>query len=217
MMASLLTSLKNVFVRERDYPVETFGKLIFYKDYISVVLTEGAVQWRTWLLESFQGKFMPPDGLWYFMYQHRQDADLVIGLIRASSDGLRPFPFSLFTVCRRGRGKGGLCTRPIAVSLWQQLEGMHQQVVRSVDIQAFYAQVYGKKISLPAGMDCDIAGDHEFSCSREGDWPRMLVAATRDARMLHCVKDGMTTNEEFAQNWQGLITTDAFVQRPSYS
>lgn len=210
----MLAILKKFFPGKTDYPVETYGKLPCYKDYISVVITEGAVQWRAWLLDSFQGKIMPPEGKWYFIYQHRQGADPVVGVIQASSDGLRQFPFSLFTVCRRGSGRKGLCSRPIAISIWQQLEDMYQPLIGVGDIQAFYAQVYGKKISPLMGQDSNLAPEFEFSGNREGEWPQMLVAATRDAGMLHLIKDGRTTNEEFVRNWQGLMGTGAFMQTP---
>lgn len=210
----MLAILKNFFPRKTDYPVETFGKLPCYKDYISVVITEGAVQWRTWLIDSFQGKIMPPEGKWHFIYQHRKDADPVVGVIQASSDGLRQFPFSLFTVCNRGRGKGGLCSRPMAVSIWQQLEDMYQPLIGVGDIQAFYTQLYGKKVSPPMEKDGNSANELEFSRDREGEWPQMLVTETRDTGLLHLVKDGRTTDEEFARNWQGLIGTNAAMQTP---
>lgn len=210
----MLGILKKFFPGKTDYPVETYGKLPCYKDYISVVITEGAVQWRTWLLDSFQGKIMPPEGKWYFIYQHRKGADPVVGVIQASSDGLRPFPFSLFTVCSRGSGKGGLCSQPMAFSIWQQLEDMYQSLIGVGDIQDFYAQVYGKKVFPLMGKDSSCTNELEFSCNREGEWPQMLVAETRDAGMLYLVKDGKTTNEEFARNWQGLTGTNAVIQTP---
>ena len=40
----------------------------------------------------------------------------------------------------------------------------------------------------------------------------MLIAETRDARTLYLVKDGNTSNEDFARNWQGLIRTNAYMQ-----
>jgi TagF N-terminal domain, Type VI secretion system-associated len=211
----MLVSLKKLFSRKMDCAVETYGKLPCYKDYISVVITDGAAQWRAWLLESFQGTFMPPEGVWHFIYQHRKNSDVVVGIIQASSDGLRQFPFSLFTVCSRGSGKGGLCSRPIAVSIWQQLEGMTRQLLGAGDVQAFYAGLYGKRISPITGKDHTDAEEFDFSCNREGEWPQMLVAETRDARKLHLIKDGKTTNEEFAQNWQGLLGTAPFLQAPS--
>ena len=208
----MLGILKKFFPGKTDYPIETYGKLPCYKDYISVVITEGAVQWRSWLLDSFQGKIMPPEGTWHFIYQHRKDADPVVGVIQASSDGLRPFPFSLFTVCSRGSGRGGLCSRPMAVSIWQQLEDMYQPLTGVGDIQDFYAQVYGKKVSPTMGNDSNRAQESDFSCNREGEWPQMLIAETRDARTLYLVKDGKTSNEDFARNWQGLIRTNAYMQ-----
>ena len=159
---------------------------------------------------------MPPEGKWHFIYQHRKNADPVVGVIQASSDGLRQFPFSLFTVCSRGSGKGGLCSQSMAVSIWQQLEDMYQPLIGVGDIQAFYAQLYGKKVFPPMGKGSNRANELEFSCNREGEWPKMLVAETRDGVMLRLVKDGKTTNEEFARNWQGLVGTDAFMP-PSHS
>lgn len=212
---TMLGILKKFFPGKTDYPVETYGKLPCYKDYISVIITEGAVQWRTWLLDSFQGKVMPPEGKWHFIYQHRKEADPVVGVIQASSDGLRQFPFSLFTVCNRGSGRRGFCSRPMAVSIWQQLENMYQPLIRVADIQAFYAQLYGKKISALMEKDINLATEFEFSCNREGEWPLMLVAATSDAGVLHLVKDGKTTNEEFVRNWQGLMGIGAYIQTTS--
>jgi hypothetical protein len=202
----MLATLKKFFSGKADCTVETYGKLPCYKDYISVIFTTGAAQWRTWLLESFQGKSMPPEGVWPFIYQYRKNADLVIGLIQASSDGLREFPFTLFVVCSRGSKRGGLCSRSLAVSIWQELESLRQQLIDAKDIQDFYTRLSGKRISL-SGKNINNTGleDQDFSCTWQGDWPQMLVVGTRDARMLHLVRAGGMTNEEFVQNWQRLI------------
>ncbi len=197
----MLARLKKIFSRKVDSPVETYGKLPCYKDYISVVMTADAAHWRTWLLDSFQGKIMPPAGVWHFIYQHQKNGDLVVGVITASSDGIRQFPFSLFTVCSRGNNKGGFCSRPTALLIWQELEGLYQQLVGAANIQDFYAQLQGKKISPPRDLDQHAAEDREFACNPAGEWPRMWVAGTRDTGTLHLIKDGTTSNEEFAQNW----------------
>ena len=206
----MLASLKKFFPGKRDCSVETYGKLPCYKDYISVITTTGAAQWRAWLLESFQGKIMPPDGVWPFIYQYRKNADLVIGLIQASSDGLREFPFTLFVVCSRGSKRGGLCSRPMAVSIWEELESLRQQLIEAKDIQDFYARLYGKRVSLLVeNINSAGAVDQEFSCTSAGYWPQMLVAETRDTGVLHLVREGGTTNEEFVLNWQRLIANDS--------
>ena len=210
----MLSSLKKLFSREVDYHVETYGKLPCYKDYISVITTAGAAQWRSWLLDSFQGKIMPPEGVWPFIYQHKKNSDLVVGVIKASSDGLRQFPFTLFVVCSKGSHKGGLCSRPLAHSIWKELQDLHQQLIAAEDIQAFYARFYGKRISPSAEKNGIATNDQEFSCNRDGEWPQMLVAEKCDAKILHLVRDGKTSNEEFAQNWQRLITIDPSVTQP---
>jgi len=215
----MLASLKKIFSREIEYHVETYGKLPCYKDYISVITSAGAAHWRSWLLDSFQGTIIPPEGVWPFIYQHKKNSDLVVGVIQASSDGLRQFPFTLFVVCSRGNRKGGLCSIPLAHSIWQELLDLHQQLVGAEDIQAFYARFYGKRISPSVEKSNGAANDQDFSCNREGEWPQMLVAEKRDARTLHLIRDGKTTNEEFAQNWQRLISNDTFVpqQQPIYA
>jgi len=197
----MLTRLKKIFFRQTAHPVETYGKLPCYKDYISIVMTAGAAQWRTWLLESFQGKIMPPPGIWHFIYQHQKNADPVVGVITASSDGIRQFPFTLFTVCGRGTGQDGLCSRATAILIWQELEGLYRQLVGAADINDFYAQLQGKKISPAGELDPQTAGDREFSGIHGGEWPRMLVAGARDTGILHLIQDGKTSNEEFAHNW----------------
>jgi hypothetical protein len=202
----MLASLKKLFSRQVDCHVETYGKLPCYKDYISVITTPAAAQWRSWLLESFQGTIMPPEGVWPFIYQHKKNADLIVGVIKASSDGLRQFPFTLFVVCSKGNRKGGLCSRPLAQLIWQELLDLHQHLIGAEDIQSFYTRFSGKTISSSIQKNNTATEDLDLSCNREGEWPRMLVAEDRDARMLHLIRDGKTTNDEFAENWQRLIT-----------
>jgi hypothetical protein len=202
----MLASLKKYFPGKVDCPVESYGKLPCYKDYISVIATAGAAQWRSWLLENFQGENMPPDGVWPFIYQFRKNADPVVGLIQASSDGLREFPFTLFVVCGKGSGRGGLCSRPMALSIWRDLEILRQQLIEARDIQEFYARFTGKRVSLAVKQSKSVEGEEqEFSCSGEGDWPHMLVAGTWDAGILHLIKEGRTTHQDFFLNWQRLI------------
>jgi hypothetical protein len=197
----MLAGLKKFLWREAELPVETYGKLPCYKDFISVILTESAAQWRNWLLENFQGDFMPPKGCWHFIYQDRKKSLPIVGLIHASSDGIRQFPFTLFTVCSHKGRSGGLCSRPTAISIWRALDDLHQQLIGLEDIQAFYRWLSGQKIlASMQTIDAEEA-NLEFLDNQEGEWPRMLVAETSEAKKLHLVKDGRTTSDEFARNW----------------
>ncbi len=201
LLDTVPSCLKKLFRWEADLPIETYGKLPYYKDFISVILTESGSQWRNWLLQSFQGEFVPPEGLWHFIYQYRKNSCSVVGLIHASSDGIRQFPFTLFTVCAQKDRIGGLCSQATAISIWRTLDDLHRQLIGSEDIQDFYRRLYGKKI--PASMQTIDVAEAEFEVpgNHEGEWPHMLITGTSDTRRLYLVRDGRTTSDEFARNW----------------
>lgn len=207
----MLTGFKRLFSRKMEYPVETYGKLPCYKDYISIVTTDGAVQWRSWLLEIFQGKCNPPAGVWRFIYQHRKDSDPVVGIILASSDGLRLFPFSLFTVCRKASGQNELCPQLLAVSIWQQLEDIYRSLLGVTDIQDLYAQLYGRKLS-PSPDDVAYTGQPGCFYHGRGEWPQILIADPRNSGLLYLVKEGATGIDTFLRNWQQLVVSENFSQ-----
>ena len=82
---------------KKEYTIEAYGKLPFYKDYINLITSLEATAWQEWLLKVFgQKKIFIPTGIWHFLFSTRKETSLVTGIITQSSDGRRNFPFSLF-------------------------------------------------------------------------------------------------------------------------
>src|SRR5262249_35408807 len=93
-------------VRTARFPLQAYGKLPIYKDFISVGLTEpGAREFRQWLDRGFSYRWaenaeyrdaeIPPHG---FLLRLPESKGCVAGALWGSSDsgGLRRFPFALF-------------------------------------------------------------------------------------------------------------------------
>jgi hypothetical protein len=197
----MLTRLKNLFSGPQAWPVETFGKLPCYQDYISLVTTKASVHWRDWLLAQFRGDTVPPEGLWPFVFQHQKNGMLVVGLIQASSDGLREFPFSLFVACdtKMVSSPAGL------TAIWGELKALHWQLLAAPDIQGVYGCCAGRKVSLdPEQSGGSGAQGQKALLHQPGSWPRLLIAGPGNAATLHLVWQGGMPQEEFERNWQGL-------------
>ena len=65
----MLKRITHIFSGERAWPVECFGKLPCYQDYISLVITRGAAPWRDWLLANFRHTLVIPEGIWRFVFE----------------------------------------------------------------------------------------------------------------------------------------------------
>ena len=79
-------------------PLQTFGKLPFYKDYISIVTTSEGLKWQNFLLRSVKEKRLKKRQ--FFVYKQRSKDKPVVGIVEPGFDGKREFPFSLFVVYR---------------------------------------------------------------------------------------------------------------------
>lgn len=85
--------------KNKSYRVQAYGKLPIYKDYINWVTRSESIAWRNWMLDTFNADNVKiPKGLWGFIFQGTGKSALVAGLIEQSSDGIREFPISIFTV-----------------------------------------------------------------------------------------------------------------------
>ena len=93
-------------VRTARFPLQAYGKLPIYKDFISIGLTDaGAREFRQWLDRGFSYRWaeneryrdteIPPHG---FLLRLPESRSCVAGVLWGSSDegGLRKFPFSVF-------------------------------------------------------------------------------------------------------------------------
>lgn len=190
----MLTRLKGLFSGPRTWPVECFGKLPCYQDYISLVTTRGATVWRDWLLATFRGDNLPPDGVWRFLFAARNKGEPVVGLIQASSDGRREFPFSLFVVGDRRLNASAEALQVV----WEDLASLHWQLVASPSVQGVYSCCAGRKVTLEAGM----TSGREAMVQDGGSWPRLLVAASGDAADMRLLWQAGMDAESLQRNWR---------------
>ncbi len=218
MLQSWIAQLGALIGKKTALPVETYGKLPCYQDYISVILSPEANQWRSWLLTTFAGETMPPLGLWPFIYHSRKNARAVIGFIQASSDGRRQFPFSLFAVVPWNLSKDEQLGWATACSVWAQLQPLHNQVVVCDEVRHLYAQLSAIRV-IP---DADITPQCPPQLTatppqKAGDWPLLLVGEASQGWRLHLLQGGPNPEAECLRNWHTLAaqTTPAQPQRPA--
>jgi hypothetical protein len=207
----MFTSLKKVFGGNLQFTVETYGKLPFYKDYIAIVTSKSAMQWKAFLLDSFGQEGMKiPAGNWPFIYQNSPKSELIVGLIEDSSDGIRQFPFSFFVVCASGKGNIPFCSETVC-GIWQQLLHIRGALGQVNDIAGCYGVIRGKNIQVKVG-DKNYTGD--FVLDRDGDWPRLVVARSQNLHELFMIKDAYTSPHGFIGNWQSLAGAEVVAAPP---
>lgn len=210
MLPSWIAQLGQLIGKKNTLPVETYGKLPCYQDYISVVLTPEANQWRSWLLTAFAGETMPPVGLWPFIYQPRKNARAVIGFIQASSDGRRQFPFSLFAVIAWNLGKDEQLGWATACSVWAQLHPLHSQVVQCQDVRDLLSQLSRTTIFPGTGSIPQTPPILTATPPQEaGDWPLLLVGEASQGWRLHLLQGGTKPETECLRTWHNLATQTA--------
>ena len=205
MLQSWIAQLGALVGKKSALPVETYGKLPCYQDYISVVLTPEANQWRSWLLTAFAGETMPPVGLWPFIYQPRKNGRAVIGFIQASSDGRRQFPFSLFAVVGWNLGKDEQLGWATACSVWAQLQPLHSQVVQCQDVRELFAQL-GKATVFPEPGNTPQCPPLLTATPPQeaGHWPLLLIGEASQGWRLHLLLGGSNPETECLRTWHSL-------------
>lgn len=205
MLQSWIAQLGALIGKKSALPIETYGKLPCYQDYISVVLTPEANQWRSWLLTTFAGEMMPPPGLWPFIYHPRKNARAVIGFVQASSDGRRQFPFSIFTVVPWNLGKDEHDGWATACSVWAQLQPLHTQVVQCQDVRDLFAQLGRTTVQPDATAAPQCPPQLTATPPREaGDWPLLVVGESSLGWRLHLIRGGNAVESECLRNWHRL-------------
>ncbi len=124
--------------KNKTYRVQVYGKLPVYKDYINVVTRAESMTWRNWMLNTFDSENAKiPDGLWGFIFQGTGRSAPVAGLIEQSSDGIREFPFSLFSVME----KVSLADKTLwhqIVEIIKQLTLLRAELKKAKQIETFY-------------------------------------------------------------------------------
>ena len=142
--------------RNKKFHLETYGKLPFYNDYISIITSSEATAWKNWLLNTFgtDGRNIPK-GNWPFIFQFSKSSNLIVGLIEESSDGIRNFPFSLFSVYKAVRSSKPYNCESF-IDLWKTLIEIRNHLASVPSIEDCYNLLRGKIITLPANKN--IAG-----------------------------------------------------------
>jgi len=80
--------------------LQAYGKLPFYRDYVSIIFFREAIVWRNWMLDHLDQNKMISKEPKPFVFVHSIKSKIIAGIIKQSSDGKRQFPFSVFIVCK---------------------------------------------------------------------------------------------------------------------
>ncbi len=198
------------FDSSKKLSVQAFGKLPFYKDYISLVSIPEAIQWRAWMLDIFGQDAGPvPEGRWPFVFQHRPRSNMVVGVIEDSSDGLREFPFSLFVILK-GRRLTDARLRPKMADIWRAIGELRRDLGRADTIDMAYSILRRGAVEISAkgdekGKKGGEKGEAEkpVLLSRQKSWPLLLLASGRDGS-LSIAADGATGPVDLLARWRGL-------------
>lgn len=137
-------SMPGIF--KKQYTVEVYGKLPFYKDYISNVATPETNMWQEWLLKIFgQENTFIPKGIWHFLFFPAKNVNLVTGIVMQGSDGLRHFPFSLFVSLGRPSIKNPLKWAEL-FAVKDSLNQIYGTLYPLLDINTFYNTIAGVSV-----------------------------------------------------------------------
>lgn len=214
-----MLGIERFFRQENEIAIQAFGKLPFYQDYIAVLNTAEANQWRSWLLSVFSKENLRiPKGRWPFVFNFSPQSKLVVGLIEDSSDGIREFPFSIFAICH-GVKKEGWFKWDTIIEIWQVLS-YHRDALASKDnIDACYRLLRSKTINIRNGkakmgirslifgsgdskkVDKKDKEEYYLWLNHKGKWPIFLVAPGIKARRLHLLADADDTDMQIINNW----------------
>ena len=187
--------------RMETYALHLHGKLPIYKDFISTGFTEeGSKDFRDWLgngfsrrwslVEEYKGTEIP---LHTFVLALPGGKRSVAGALWGSHDegGLRPFPFTLFSVVPQGKA----AAEPfVALSFLEVFEERAAYIRRNFSqgrtLASFYESFRGARIELPVKRPAKIAdgvekeakgvtlGDFAESFlgpAAPAEWPRFLA------------------------------------------
>ena len=193
--------LGNIFTKKRKGTVECFGKLPFYRDFISVATTNEAVQWKNWLL-NFAGKKYPPlpKGLWPFIFRSSSNSDMLVGLIEDSSDGIREFPFSIF--CTASNRKSLFYSDTLR-AIWENLKNVRENINEIDDINPLYSLLRGKVFTYEDGTSATDTVPFSEILSARNNTSRPLLLITNDLpeQHWHLLYDSQGTIDFFIKEW----------------
>jgi hypothetical protein len=145
------------------YTVEVFGKIPFYRDYLSTVQSKEGRQWKDWILSNYGRRIQVPKKKSRFLFHYKKTGRVVVGIISDSSDGTREFPFSVFVILKRKN------VQRQCMQLWEQLDVIYQVAIKSKEINSFYNDLMSRKIVNDPNKD-NLMNEYVFQ-----QWPSFLI------------------------------------------
>jgi hypothetical protein len=116
--------------------ISCFGKLPFHREFLRFGLDGAAGEWVVRWIEAghaalSRGEGAAPGGAW-IRFATPLEGTAVVGVVRASSDGLRRHPIALFTTLPVGEREAWSLAPLTFAALWEGLEGLVDDAVGSV-------------------------------------------------------------------------------------
>jgi hypothetical protein len=148
------------------YTVEVFGKIPFYRDYLSTVQSKEGRQWKEWILSNYGRRIQVPKKKSRFLFHYKKTARVVVGIISDSSDGKREFPFSVFVILKRKN------VQRQCIQIWEQLDVIYQVAINCKEINSFYNDLIAKSLWYKQQEDM-LFNEYHFH-----QWPSIKLIET---------------------------------------
>ena len=190
---------------KNKYTVEVYGKLPFYKDYISNVATPETNMWQEWLLKIFgQENTFIPEGIWHFLFSPAKNANLVTGIVMQGSDGLRSFPFSLFVSLGRPSIKKPLKWAEL-FAVKDSLNQIYETLYPLSDINTFYNTIAGASVETHRNTTrsmylpkINIPEFKSLTVGNAGEFPKFSILS-KDG--IICLSRGFLSGRSLTEQW----------------
>ena len=190
---------------KNKYRVEVYGKLPFYKDYISNVATPETNMWQEWLLKIFgQENTFIPQGIWHFLFSPAKNANLVTGIVMQGSDGLRSFPFSLFVSLGRPSIKSPIKWAEL-FAVKDHLNQIYGTLYPLSDINTFYNTIAGvsvethRKTTISMYLpQINIPEFKSLTGGNAGEFPKFSILS-KDG--IVCLFKGFLSGPKLTEQW----------------
>ena len=198
-----MSFIKNIFNPKRKATVEFFGKLSFYRDFITVATSKEAVNWKAWLLDFTGKEYLPlPEGSWPFIFRSSSKSDVLVGLIEDSSDGIREFPFSIF--CSISKSKS-VFNQGTLDNIWVKLIELRNSIETVSNIDDLYKMLRGKVITYENGKNKLVgsqACEKLIIADKNNKWPQLSVFIEKNMEFDCIIHDSSSLPDEFLRKWK---------------
>jgi len=169
----MTTLSKKIFKKNNEQlHLQAFGKLPFYKDFISIVSDRESIVFREFLLNEFKVPLKPIENSTPFIF-NATPKKLLVGMIENSTDGLREFPFSLMVSLNKNNCQ--------LLKVWEELTFIRNELKKINDINECYQLLKGKTIQIDTEKEVvnqlipDILDKELFICKDKQTWNWQLV------------------------------------------